>query len=198
MLLTLIRHGEVNGRPQVLRGRSDDALSERGYQQMHDIVATIQPAITAIACSPLQRCHAFALALCAARQLPFETLNDLREIDFGAWENLTLTEAETRDPECFHAFKHHTEQWQPPDGEHYSAFRQRVRKAVMHIAKTETTHLLAVTHGGVIRALLAECLQLSPASAACIGIPLAGMCQLWIDEQGAGSLLRLNWLSEPC
>jgi alpha-ribazole phosphatase/probable phosphoglycerate mutase len=130
--------------------------------------------------------------------LPLEVISDLREIDFGDWENLTLAEAEARDPECFHTFKHQTEQWQPPGGEHYAAFRQRVRTGLMHTTKTETMHLLAVTHGGVIRAMLAECLQLSATSAARIGIPLAGMCQLWIEEDGIGNLLRLNWLGEPC
>jgi len=198
MLVTLIRHGEVTGRAQVLRGRSDDALIERGYQQMHDIVATIEPAITTIACSPLRRCHAFAIALSETRQLPLEIISDLREIDFGDWENLTLAEAESRDPECFDMFKHQTEHWCPPNGESYDHFRQRARSALKQMIVIDTKHLLAVTHGGVIRALLAECLHLSPASAARIGIPLAGMCQLWIDKQGVGSLLRLNWLDAPC
>lgn len=198
MLLTLIRHGEVNGRSQVLRGRSDDALTEHGHQQLNAIVNIIQPDITAIASSPLQRCHVFATQLSDQRQLPLTTIKELSEIDFGEWENLTLDEINTRYPESFHTFKHDTENWQPPAGEHYTAFRIRVRHALQHIINLQSTHVLAITHGGVIRAILADCLQLTPASAARIGVPLAGMCQLWIDEQGTGSLLRLQWLDAPC
>jgi alpha-ribazole phosphatase len=198
MLLSLIRHGEVNGRAQVLRGRSDDELTKHGEQQMRDIVATLHTDITAIACSPLRRCHIFAQAFSQQRDLPLHVINELREIDFGEWENLTLAEAETRDPDCFRMFKQQTELWQPPGGERYAAFRERIREILPQIRNINTSHLLVITHGGVIRALLAEYLQLSPTSAAHIGIPLAGLAQLWIDEQGVGSLLRLNWLGEPC
>ncbi|MES1196063.1 MAG: histidine phosphatase family protein [Steroidobacter sp.] len=198
MLLTLIRHGEVNGRAQVLRGRSDDMLTEYGYQQMREIAKTIQPDISAMATSPLKRCHDFASVLSEQCQLPLHVINELREIDFGKWDNLTLSEAEAHDPQCFHAFKHNTGEWQAPGGEHYQTFRLRIRNALQHILLMKTSHVLAITHGGVIRAVLAECLQLSPASAARIGVPLAGLCQLWIDENGSGSLLRLQWLEKPC
>lgn len=198
MLLTLIRHGEVDGRSQVLRGRSDDVLTERGHQQMNDIVNVIQPDITAIVSSSLQRCRVFASNLSEQRQLPLQIIDELREIDFGDWENLTLDEINTRYPECFHTFNHDTENWQPPAGEHYAAFRTHVRHALQHIINMKSSHVLAITHGGVIRAILADCLQLTPASAARIGVPLAGMCQLWIDENGSGSLLRLQWLEKPC
>ncbi len=197
MLISLIRHGEVNGRAQVLRGRSDDALSQHGEQQMHDMVATLHTDMTAIACSPLQRCRTFAEELSQQSKLPLHIIDELREINFGEWENLTLAEAEARDPDCYHLFKHQTELWQPPGGEPYAVFRQRIREALLQIRNINTSHLLVVTHGGVIRALIAECLQLSPASAARIGIPLAGLCQLWIDEHSS-SLLRLHWLNQSC
>lgn len=198
MLLTLIRHGEVNGRQQVLRGCSDAVLTEHGLQQMNDIVNVIQPSITAVASSPLQRCHAFAASLSKQRELPLHVLDELREINFGEWENLTLNEISARYPECFHVFQHDTEHWQPPGGESYAAFRSRIRNALKHMMELQSPHALAITHGGVIRAILAECLQLSAASAARIGIPLAGLCQLWVDENGSGSLLRLQWLEQPC
>ena len=197
MLLTLIRHGEVAGRAQVLRGRSDPALSAQGHVQMQQIVDIIQPAISLVVTSPLQRCHLFAETYCEQQNLPLHINNDLREIDFGDWEELTLAEAQIHDPACYEQFQHDTLQWQAPNGEAYAAFRIRVRAALEQM-RAMNTHTLAITHGGVIRAILAECLQLSPASAAHIGIPLAGMCQLWLDEHGTGSLLRLQWLEPHC
>lgn len=122
---------------------------------------------------------------------------------FGDWEELTLAEAEAHDPACFAQFKHDTHNWCAPNGEAYAAFQIRVRNALTQINSMPTKHLLVITHGGVIRAVLAELLQLSPASAARIAVPLAGICQLWLDEPEPhgtvkGSLLRLHGLDTPC
>jgi alpha-ribazole phosphatase len=201
MYLTLLRHGEVEGRAQVLRGRSNPPLSTQGWIQLQRVWSITTPAITHLACSPLQRCHAFAHAQATQHQLPLTPLDDLREIDFGDWDNLTLAEAKTRNPDCFARFKHDTENWQPPNGEAYGAFRARVRRAITSLQNIPASHLLVITHGGVIRAMLAELLNLTPDSAARIGIPLAGYCQLWLeadDNTPRASLLRLQWLDSVC
>lgn len=197
MLITLLRHGEVEGRAQVLRGRSDPALSAHGQQQLLRAFASIEPTVTALACSPLQRCSWFAQQQAKHLQIPLHAIDELREIDFGDWEELTLQEAQANDPACYAQFLHDTLHWRAPNGETYAAFRQRVRDGLQQLIAIPTSHLLVITHGGVMRALLAEVLALTPASAARFGIPLASICQLWIDDQG-GSLLRLHWLDTPC
>jgi alpha-ribazole phosphatase len=198
MLLTLIRHGEVIGRPQVLRGRSDDALSELGHRQMNSIVGTVQQPIATIVTSPMQRCLRFASDWSTQHDKPLHVIDSLREIDFGQWENLTLAEAQSHDPEGFQKFTDDTDHWQPPSGESYRDFRARVRLALHSIISLRSDHVLAITHGGVIRAILAEVLQLSPRSASRLGIPIAGLAQLWLDDTGTGSLLRLQWLEQSC
>lgn len=204
MILTLLRHGEVEGRAQVLRGRSDPLLSEYGQQQLRRAVDSIDTPVTALACSPLQRCKRFAHQQAEALQVPLSIIDSLREIDFGAWEELTLQEAEAHDAQCFARFQHDTVNWCPPNGEAYAAFRIRVRDGLRQLCNVSTSHLLVITHGGVIRALLAELLDLSPASAARFGVPLAGIAQLWIDDAARhnepirGSLLRLHWLESFC
>jgi alpha-ribazole phosphatase len=202
MLITLLRHGDVEGRTQVLRGHSDAPLSLHGWEQLHRVWSVTTPAVTHIASSPLTRCYAFAHKQATRHQLPLTLLDDLREIDFGEWDNLTLAEAATRDPDCFARFKHDTLNWQPPSGEAYVDFRARVRRVIPALQQTDAVHLLVVTHGGVIRALLAELLDLTPDSAARIGMPLAGFCQLWLDDAGDhlahASLLRLQWLDPVC
>lgn len=201
MLLTLIRHGEVEGRAQVLRGRSDPSLSEYGRQQLQRSIASVDTEITAVACSPMRRCREYAEHYATQSQLPLQVIDTLREIDFGDWEELTLREAEANDPACFAQFKHDTANWCAPNGEAYAKFRSRVREGLVELSSIDSKHVLVITHGGVIRALLAELLQLTPASAARFGIPLAGLCQLWLDDDNptsGGSLLRLHWLEPPC
>ena len=197
MLVTLLRHGDVEGRAQVLRGRSDPKLSAHGLAQLEQAFAGMQPEVTCVVSSPLRRCCEFAHAIAQRRHIPLHIIDALREIDFGDWEDRTLQEVELRDPACFAQFKNDTQHWCPPNGESYALFRTRVRDGLEQLRAIHTRHLLVVTHGGVIRALLAELLQLTPASAARFGIPLAGICQLWLDETG-GSLLRLHWLETPC
>ena len=206
MLITLLRHGEVIGRPQVLRGRSDPALSAQGHEQLQRAWQTFTPDITHIVSSPLQRCSSFATQQAQQQQLPLTIIDTLQEIDFGDWEELTLDEARAHHPDCFARFQHDTWNWCAPNGEAYVEFRMRMRQALLQLQSIATRHLLVITHGGVIRALLAELLALSPSSAACIGVPLAGFCQLWLDDgysnKPAGapgaSLLRLQWLEPTC
>jgi alpha-ribazole phosphatase len=197
MLLTLLRHGEVAGRAQVFRGRTNTALSAHGEAQMQIAAQCFAtPPVTALLTSPLQRCFGFAQHYSTQHHAPLKVVEELREIDFGDWEELTPDEACTRDPECFAQLKHDTQNWQPPQGESYLTFRQRVRAAIKMIADIQTIqaadHLGIITHGGVIRALLAEYLQLSATSAARIAVPLAGSCQLWLDKEQGAQLLYLS------
>lgn len=205
MLITLLRHGDVHGRAQVLRGHRDEPLSDTGWRQLQRVWDASTPAFTHIASSPLQRCLAFASQQATQHALPLTTLETLCEIDFGDWDGLTLAEAKAYNPDCFTQFEQDTFNWQPPNGESYRAFRLRVRSAIHTLHATQAHHLLVVTHGGVIRSLLCELLGLSPDSAARIGVPLGGYCQLWLDDAPfAGqdvpraSLLRLQWLDPIC
>jgi broad specificity phosphatase PhoE len=185
---------------QVLRGRSDYR-----YPHMACATATAVDSIdTASPHWPARRCNALRVAPAAGQYIavPLHQIDALRG-DFGDWEELTLHEAQTRDPKCFEQFKQDTANWCPPNGEPYVAFRQRVHLGLQALCRLRTTHLLVFTHGGVIRALLADLLGLSPASAARFGVPLAGIVQLWIDDDNwsepvRGSLLRLHWLGSPC
>lgn len=197
MLLTLLRHGEVVGRPNVFRGRSDPLLSAAGNSQLAGAARCfITPPVTALLTSPLQRCFQFAQYYSTRYHVPLKVVEELREIDFGDWEDLTSEEAGARDPTCFAQLKHDTDHWCPPQGESYAEFRQRVRVALAGINDIQTSqaadHLGVVTHGGVIRALLAEYLQLTANSAARIAIPLASSVQLWLDKELGPQLLYLS------
>lgn len=197
MLLTLLRHGEVAGRAQVFRGRSDAALTQQGRLQLQQAAAKYwsMPAIDAVLSSPLQRCVEFARSYSRQRDIPLLLLDELQEIDFGEWEEMTPDEARQHDAECFQQFETATESWCAPQGESYAAFRARIRRALHAIdsfgQQHAYGHLGVVTHGGVVRAMLAEYLQLSAASAARIAVPLAACCQLWLDAQRGAQLLWL-------
>ena len=194
-LVSVMRHGAVDGPSNVLRGRTDTPLSDTGWQQMRAACAALDIPVTAIATSPLARCSAFAHELAAQHVLPLNRHEDLREVDFGAWENLTPDEAHTATPELFAQFQTNPEGTSAPDGEPFDAFRQRVLAAFdACLTQAHSGHLLMLTHAGVMRVLLSDKMNLPWATTYRIAIPPAGGFRLSCLAGHAPYLLSLNSL----
>ena len=178
MILDLLRHGatELGGG---FRGRIDDALTAEGWRQMRAAVGTQAP-WQAVVSSPLQRCAAFAAELAARHDLPLQLEDGLRELDFGAWEGRTAAELWDTDGDALSRFWNDPYAFTPPGGEPLVEFEARVLGAVARLHERHAgRHLLVVTHGGVMRLLLARAR----------GLPRTGLLQV---EVGHGALQRLR------
>jgi broad specificity phosphatase PhoE len=194
LLVTLLRHGEVAGRPYVFRGASDPPLSDAGWAQMRRALAAIDvPPIGAIATSPLARCRAFAESVAAARGLALTVAADFAELRFGDWEELDSHEARALDPARFDVFRGDPGAIAPPGGEHYRDFAARVGAAFDRWTRAQRGHALLVTHAGVIQALVAECLGLPTASFGRIALPPAATCRLALAAGEPRRLVALNF-----
>ena len=194
LLVTLLRHGAVAGRPYVFRGASDPPLSDDGWAQMRRALAAIdEPPIAAIAASPLARCHAFAASVAAARGLPLVVAEAFAELRFGDWEELDSDEARALDPARFAAFRSDPRQAAPPGGERYADFAARVRAAFACWTREQRGHALLVTHAGVIQTLVADTLGLPTTSLGRIALPPAATCRLSLLEGEPSRLLALNF-----
>ncbi len=178
MILDLLRHGETE-QGGGLRGRLDDALTARGWTQMRAAVATPAP-WQAIVSSPLQRCAAFADELATRLALPLQLESGLRELDFGAWDGCSAAELMQRDAEALGRFWADPYAFTPPEGEPLIDFEARVLEAIERLhARFAGQHLLLVTHGGVMRLLLARAR----------GLPRQDLLQV---EVGHAALQRLQ------
>lgn len=192
-LVTVLRHGEVAGPANVLRGRSDDALSEAGWRQMHAACAMLDALPDRIISSSLRRCCDFAQQFAAQHALPLTIHDDLREIDFGAWELLSAEQARAASPELFERFHTDPQGVTPPGGEAFDAFRQRALAAFDEcIEQAHGDHLLLITHAGVMRVLLSGLLNLSWTDAWRIALPPAGSFRLSCLAGHKPYLLNLN------
>lgn len=192
-LVTVMRHGEVDGPANVLRGSSDPPLSGTGWNQMRAACAALDTPVTGIAASPLARCSAFAQAFATQHTLPLNLHPDLREIAFGEWENLTPDAAQAATPELFTKFQTAPEGISPPNGEPFDAFKQRVLAVFdLCLSQSRGGHLLMLTHAGVMRVLLASLMNMSWAGAYRVAIPAAGGFRLSCIEGHAPFLLNLN------
>ena len=108
------------------------------------------PAGGIVVSSDLSRAAATADAIQASRtRLPH--IAALREMQFGAWEGLTHSEAEALDRDRIFAFWDQPGDTSPPDGESWNALRARVDAAVEALdASTPPGPIIAVAHFGVI------------------------------------------------
>ncbi len=161
MSILLIRHGETALNVARVLQPADTPLSARGIAQSEALARRLAwTDVAAVISSDLPRASRTAHAIAAATGAPLETSALLRERDFGDWRGqpydgmavnpLTMLEA-------------------PPGGESAAVFARRVARAFEHIVRRRTAlggTLAVVTHGLVIRALLASHLQLPDAAAA--------------------------------
>lgn len=176
--LDLLRHGETE-RGGGLRGSLDDALTPLGWQQMRDAVAN-PAAWQRIASSPLQRCARFAEQLSSQLSLPMSLEPDLQELHFGDWEGVSTAQLMETDAEGLGRFWENPYTFTPPNGEPVSAFSERVCGAVLRLQqKHDGERILLISHGGVMRLLLAQAR----------GLPREQLLQVVV---GHGGLFGLN------
>jgi broad specificity phosphatase PhoE len=150
MTLLLIRHGETALNVARVLQPADTPLSERGIAQAEALARRLAAMeVRAIVSSDLPRALRTAQAIAAATGAPIETTALLHERNFGDWRGrpyddmtlnpLTMAEA-------------------PPNGESTATFEARVAAAFAHVVQRQAEvggALAVVTHGLVIRALLA-------------------------------------------
>lgn len=157
--LDLIRHGEPEG-GRKFRGSTDDPLSQNGWQQMTKAVSSVS-GWDAVVTSPMIRCRAFAQQMAEKLDLPLYLEPDLREICFGQWEGHTSDEVSRLFPGELTRFWADPENNTPTGGETIRGFHNRVSNAWDGILERhEGKHVLMVAHGGTIRALIKEVLQI--------------------------------------
>lgn len=153
--LDLLRHGETE-LGGGLRGSLDDALTANGWTQMRAAVVEGGP-WDRIVSSPLQRCARFAAELGEQLNLSVHLDKDLQELHFGAWEGQSAAALMETDAEALGLFWADPYGFTPPQGEPVSAFSARVLAAVARLqAAYVGERILLVSHGGVMRLLLAQ------------------------------------------
>jgi alpha-ribazole phosphatase len=162
--LILIRHGDIGdaytGR---LVGRGDMPLSALGRTQAEGLGHRFRSSnISCLLSSPLSRAQETAEAVAHAAQCPVTTHEDLAEVDFGDWEGKTFDEIETAAPERIDHWAKFDPTFAFPKGESLACFLERIERLASHIASLQNETVVAVTHGGVIRALICVFLGLDP------------------------------------
>lgn len=181
--LELLRHGETE-QGGGLRGSLDDALTAAGWTQLRAAVVGAGP-WDALVSSPLQRCARFAEELAAQHGLPLAFDADLQELHFGAWEGRSAAELMHSDAEALGHFWADPYAFTPPDGEPLLRFEMRILAALQRLYDAHRgRRLLLITHGGVMRLLLARARGLPRHELLQVNVGYAQRFRLALDGRG--------------
>jgi broad specificity phosphatase PhoE len=174
--ILLARHGETDwNRENRFQGHADPPLNELGRAQAAELATVLAgEELAAVYSSPLQRAFETARVVAEPHGLAAAPVEGLKEVDVGSWQALTRDEVEQRFPEQFRRWLDYERGWD--DGESYDEMGQRVITALEELAAHhDGERIVAVTHGGPIRAALARAEGITHSEARRRG-PVVGNC----------------------
>ena len=164
--LHLVRHCQtawnVEGR---FLGCTDLPLTEAGHAQAALLIAAFaRIPLAAIYASDLQRAVTTAAPIAAAHGLPVQTDARLREMHQGELEGFTGKEIRPRHADFFAAWEANPADVVVPGGESLRQMLARASAAIREIVAAHAgvgeTHLLVVSHGLTLQAILGEAIGL--------------------------------------
>jgi len=190
--IDLLRHGEVEAEGWAFRGSTDLPLSDTGWQQMRSVAGSFER-FDQIATSPLQRCRLFAKELSNKQGSEIMQFGDMREMDFGDWENKSFDELNQLNSSLLNSFWNSPVGIQPPGGEAFDAFSMRVIAAwEVWVAEDCGAQRLLVAHGGVIRVLLAHCMDMPMSALWRLHLPYASWSRISLCAGHQPRVLFMN------
>lgn len=153
----LVRHGETewnaSGRFQ---GCHDISLSNAGIVQAEFLNLRFQGKYDCIYTSPLKRAMETSKIICNNTNIKPIIEKELREINFGLWEGLTINEIKLKYSNEFESWRNDEDQGPLLGGDlSLKAASIRAKNAIIKIVKNNSgKKIIIVAHGGIIKAAL--------------------------------------------
>ena len=158
----IIRHAEAEGNLyRRAQGQYDSLVTNMGLEQIATLWLRFSKIhIDAVYSSDLTRAMTTARAISLPRGLEIQATPRLREGDLGRWEDMPWGKIEREEPEQIRHFSQDPDRWDIGSNESFQAQKERMVSAVTDIAaQNPGKTIAAVSHGYVIRALMAHILK---------------------------------------
>jgi broad specificity phosphatase PhoE len=153
--LIVVRHGTTTMNVENrYRGRCDVPLDAQGYQDAVDAARLLsRVGLTAVYCGPLRRTIATAQIIADEARVPdLRILHGLNNVDYGAWEAMTASEAAVYDPAAFELYRTSPSRAACPQGERLADAQARMLQALQLLGSRHAGEIVvAVTHAVMIR-----------------------------------------------
>ena len=159
--IILIRHGSIDDK---YRGRyigsTDVPLSEKGIKESEAIGEYIRDIdCDHIFSSPMLRVRqTFETALSPEKIKNIKYFDNIREIDFGAWEGKTFEEIEEEYPGEAEDWTKPANNFAFPEGSNLNDFHEGIDLFKQTLVNSVGSRIMVFAHGGVILALLCNVL----------------------------------------
>ncbi len=174
MPVILVRHTSVSLEPGICYGISEVPLADTFQAEAERVNHSLPPGPRLVVSSPSGRCLSLARVL--AGDGPVATDPRLHELNFGAWEGRHWDELPRTEVDAWGAdFVNRA----PPGGESFAQLSARAKACLADLLRRHAGEtLVLVTHGGIIRALLATRSGLVLRDAFSIPVDFAGVYPL--------------------
>ena len=203
-----VRHAPVVVNDGRCYGQTDHSCNVNdppAYRRLADIL----PREAAWVTSNLRRTHETAAAIVAAglpgpASFPGPDVTvepDLAEQHFGEWQGQTYAALAQQQAEAYHRFWLAPASARPPGGESFVDLMARVAGVIHRLNERFVGRdIIAVAHGGTIRAALAVALDLPPETALAFAVDNISVTRLDhfpADAGGHGNDWRVNFANQP-
>jgi broad specificity phosphatase PhoE len=182
------------------QGRSDIPLDDEGRAQARALAAHLAPEHFDLAlASDLSRAWETAQAIGAACGISVIREPRLREMALGSWEGLTWPEIVARTPGLSPEHEMSPKEYKPDGGESFDDMRARVAPVLDEIAAALPVdgRALAVSHAGLMHALVSVALAPDDESARGLRFVPAGILRLQGDGKSAWTIATVNETAAP-
>lgn len=196
MRIWLVRHGETPwNRDRRAQGWSDVALSDRGRRQAEALGALLRTREPeAVYASTLSRARETARAIAQHHDLEVIEREDLRELNQGVLEGLTVAEMLERHGALVGAWWRDPGATALPGGESLREVQERAWRVIEEVRARHEREAIVVTHNMVIRALLIRVLGLDFARSRCLKFGIASLNRIGWNGGPAPELELFNYL----
>lgn len=155
--LTIVRHGQTEGNlKRVYQGWTDTRLNSEGVRQAERLAVRLkEKELDAIYSSPLERALMTALAVNKYHGLEIKTVDHIKEINFGEWENMSQQQLDELYPDYMKRWRGDYRNFTAPGGESLDMAYSRINSWLERfIKKNPRGKVLIVSHAGAIRAMV--------------------------------------------
>ncbi len=199
-----IRHAPVVGHEGRVYG-SNDVPAHTDDPESYGNLARRLPRDAVWVTSHLSRTHVTADAIGEAGLEHGERIieSDFGEQNFGDWQGMTYDELgermrETEGEEALHRFWYAPATHKPPNGESFTDVIERVGTTIERLTEEHKGRdIVAVAHGGVIRAAIALALDLDPDRALVLQTENLSTTRLdHLDGPGQGGNWRVAFVNQ--
>lgn len=194
-IVYLVRHGETKWNALgKFQGSQDIELSTEGINQAKYVANALKHKFDVIYSSPLKRALKTSKIICGNSDIEITIENELREINFGEWEGLTVKEIRAGFPEAFQKWTTDLSEGPICGGElSIKNASMRAKNAILRaVQKYEGKRIVIVAHGGIIKAGLIGIFNWNMTMYHKMALGNTSICKLCFDDNINPKIVTLN------